>query len=194
MGSSGYRTPPGEGWPTSRKRVLRGARVTGAAKRRQRVDRPCDGAPKWDELREPTPSESRKAMRTRREGLTRFVPPGSESRACPWRDPPGTWEASSPPSQFPEGNRVTNPRLRCEAPLAPGSECVGARRYGRAKPCEARWEGRRGVGGSRSTGEAGEFGLRRPGGGKGVPRAGNRARERCRRHRAPSASQRNSSG
>lgn len=90
------------------------------------------------ELREPTPSKPRKAMRTRREGLTRFVPPGSESRACPQEDPPGTWEASSSPSQFPVGNRVTNSRLRCEAPLAPGSERVGARRYCHAKQCEAR--------------------------------------------------------
>jgi len=39
-------SPARQGWPTSRKRVLRGARVTAAAKRRQRACRPWDGAPK----------------------------------------------------------------------------------------------------------------------------------------------------
>jgi hypothetical protein len=42
-------------------------------------------------------------MRARREGLTRSVPPGSENRACPQEDPPGTWETSSSPSPYPEG-------------------------------------------------------------------------------------------
>lgn len=56
---------------TSRKRVLRG-RTTGrlgrkAAKRRQRANRPCDGAPKFMSSWKPTFLISRKAAPTRRE-------------------------------------------------------------------------------------------------------------------------------
>jgi len=53
--------PARERLAATRKRVLRGARMTSTAKRRQRACRPCDGAPKGCCLREPTRFSSRKA-------------------------------------------------------------------------------------------------------------------------------------
>src|SRR4051812_3079771 len=46
VGTLRVTSPVRQSLASGRKRVLRGVRATGAAKRRQRVSGPCDGAPK----------------------------------------------------------------------------------------------------------------------------------------------------
>jgi len=81
--------------PASRKRVLRGAGASLAAKRRQRVRRPCDRAPKTADAKADGVSRSGRQHRSRRDGLATPTSPGSESRACTRVDSPGTWETST---------------------------------------------------------------------------------------------------
>jgi len=68
--------------------------ATRTAKRRQRVHRPCDRAPKEGYLWEPTSSASctEGSIESPFNGQAYSIPPGSKSRACAYRGSPGTWE------------------------------------------------------------------------------------------------------
>ena len=100
------------------------------------------------------------------------VSPGSESRACTLWGSLGTWEALPPPSTM--SGRGT-------ADQNPGPErCVprfrerigGAWMVPPSEGNEAKWEGRQGIGVSRTTGEAGEPNAEEPRGGKETPEHG----------------------
>lgn len=80
-----------------RKRVLRGPSARTAAKRRQRVHGPREGAPKAPSLWRPTPLRQRKATPRRPTIMGAEAPPGSESGARAHSGAPGTWEISSSP-------------------------------------------------------------------------------------------------
>ena len=54
VGTLRVTNPARQSWASSRKRVLRGGWATPPAKRRQRGQRPCDRAPKYFILREPS--------------------------------------------------------------------------------------------------------------------------------------------
>src|SRR3954465_8670424 len=127
-------------------------------------------------------------------GLASAVPPGSENRARSPRGSPGTWEAPPSSRQTPGGRyRVTNSRPMADASGGHGSETRMRPGYRPREGNEARRDGWRGVGASNSTFEAGEPTLGTPWreGGAGP---GDRRRDRCRGHRAPTPSQQDDSG
>ena len=116
------------------------------------------------------------------EGLSRRISeaveaapsPGSERVACVRVGFPGTREASSSPSYRPPGggHRLTKPEAVDAAPGVRRSEAAGARMVPPGAGNDARGDGRRGVGVSQSTAEAGELSPRDPRGGKGAPAGG----------------------
>ena len=95
--------------------------------------------------------------------------PGSERVACVRVGFPGTREASSSPSERPPGggHRLTKPEAVDAAPGVRRSEAAGARMVPPGEGNEARGDGRRGVGVSHSTAEAGELSPRDPVEGRG---------------------------
>ena len=95
--------------------------------------------------------------------------PGSERVACVRVGFPGTREASSSPSYRPPGggHRLTTPEAVDAAPGVRRSEAAGARMVPPGEGNEARGDGRRGVGVSQSTAEAGELSPRDPVEGRG---------------------------
>ena len=95
--------------------------------------------------------------------------PGSERVACVRVGFPGTREASSSPSYRPPGggHRLTKPEAVDAAPGVRRSEAAGARMVPPGEGNEARGDGRRGVGVSHSTAEAGELSPRDPVEGRG---------------------------
>src|SRR3954469_22959007 len=106
--------------------------------------------------REPTLLKGRKAASRRRNGLACAIPPGSESRARPRgfpRNLGGPVVFSVDPGRR---YRVTNSRPVAEASGGRGSETSDATGIPPSEGNEARRDGRRGVGASNSTDEAGE--------------------------------------
>ena len=99
--------------------------------------------------------------------------PGSERVACVRVGFPGTREAASSPSYRPPGGgpRLTTPEAVDAAPGVRRSEAAGARMVPPGEGNEARGDGRRGVGVSQSTAEAGALSPRDPVEGRG-PRQG----------------------
>lgn len=198
MEPRGYSTPPVK-LGQQPKRVLRGVRATGAAKRRQRVLKPCDRASKVPIAGVFALVPARTAP-PRRNGLMRLARPGSESTAKAHWGSPGTWEILSSPREYPGGRyRVTNSRPASGALVLRGSET-----HERTVATSSRRKrSGRGTGGRksqhpRSTDEAGEADPLRPGGGKEKPSGGawlrNRRRETCWRLRTSRTCSRNADG
>jgi hypothetical protein len=122
VGTLRVTSPVRQSLASSRKRVLRGAGATRAAKRRQRVSGPRHGAPKSFKSREPTSSRRRKAASRRRNGLASAIPPGSEngarSRGSPRNLGGPAISSASPGRRY----RVTNSWPVVAAPGGGGSE------------------------------------------------------------------------
>ncbi len=165
-------SPARTGLVTNRKRVLRGPRVTSAAKRRQRSVQAVRSSLETNHPRGPTAYHSRKATPDRR--ATRW--PGLaevKEQGMHVVDSPGTWETSTSPRELRKRTGQT-PR-RQDASIAPALS-VDAAWYRRPKATKGARNGGRGVGASRSTDEAGEPRPRGPGGGKGEQEYGTAAR------------------
>ena len=103
------------------------------------------------------------------EAVEAATSPGSERVACVRVGFPGTREASSSPSYRPpgRGHRLTTPEAVDVSTWRPTERTAGARMVPPGAGNDARGDGRRGVGVSQSTAEAGELSPRDPVEGRG---------------------------
>lgn len=176
-----------------RKRVLRGAGVTLAAKRRQRVCRPCDLASKWFSVVGVDAVQTAEDYIAAPLWLGSRDPTGVEEQGAYTRGSPETWEVLSfPRSTAGRGYRITN--LRPALPRPQRRSETGPHPWYRQTK-ETKCGGMDGRNSEprivpSSTGNASV----RTRGREGAAEQRNRWRERCQRHRALITSQRNNNG